>query len=115
MRTALALVVVSLIGLLYFNPDMEDFRLFVEAQSDEIIQRELGGGTLGRLLGGVGSRVAADLVDDVTVRRNYFVFSTYTIDLDGEPDDEEWRFLGIAARFVVLERPASMSEEAGSP
>lgn len=105
-------MLLALIALFIFNPEMEDFQVFVEAQSEQILQQELGDGALGRALSSAGSRLAGSYIERVTERNNYFVFSTYTIDLDGpEGEDEEWRFLGIATHFIELERPASLQDE----
>jgi hypothetical protein len=74
-----------------------------------MIRREAGDSALGRALSGAGANLAGDYVDRITDRKNYFVFSTYTIDLDG-PDEvgNEWEFLGIADQFIQTEQPESM-------
>ncbi|MEX1055135.1 MAG: DUF4359 domain-containing protein, partial [Rhodothermales bacterium] len=60
---------------------------------------------------GAGANLAGEYVDRITERKNYFVFSTYTIDLDG-PDEEgdEWEFVGVADQFIETARPESMEE-----
>ncbi len=114
MRTGIVIVILAVIALAFFNPEMDDFRTFVRAQAEGMIQREAGDTALGRALSGAGGSLAGQYVDRITERRNYFVFSTYTIDLDGEESDvEEWKFLGLAGRFVELERPDSMEHESG--
>ena len=111
MRTAIVVILLSLIALYLFNPDMEDFRVFAATQSELLLQRELGEGVLGRALSGAGSALTERYVDRVTERHDYFVFSTYTLDLNG-PDEEgeEWRFLGIVGQFFETERPASLRD-----
>lgn len=111
MRTGIVVALLAVIALALLNPGMDDFRLFMESNAEEIILRETGDTALGRVLSGAGGSLAAEVVDRVTDRRNYFVFSTYTIDFDGaESDDEDWRFLGIAGRFVELDRPQSIED-----
>lgn len=111
MKTGLVVTLLALLALYLFNPSMDDFKVFVEGQSERILQRELGDGMLGRALSGAGSRLAGSYIDRVTEREDYFIFSTYTIDLDGaEADKEEWRFLGIGGRFVELDRPAALPD-----
>lgn len=111
MKTGLVAAVIAVVALAMFNPGMDDFATFVETQTEDIIIAETGDTVLGRALSGAGSKLAGDYVDRITERENYFLFSTYTIDLDGtESDDEEWKFLGIAGRFVEMERPESMHE-----
>ena len=113
MRILGLLVVVGAVVLAALNPGMNDFEGFAQEQSERLIRRETGDSELGKLLSGVGSRLAGSYIDRITERQNYVLFSTYTVDLDGpERDEEEWRFLGIADRFVVLEQPASMREGA---
>ena len=111
MRTALVVVILALIALFIFNPDMEDFQAFVQTQSGQILGEKLGDGALGRALSGAGSALAGRYVDRVTERNDYLIFSTYTIDLDRDAEDDEWRFLGIAGMFVETERPASLRGE----
>jgi hypothetical protein len=113
MRTGIVTALLAAIALAFFNPSMDDFSLFVRAQSEQILIDETGDTSLGRALSAFGSRLAGDYVHRVTERRNYFVFSTYTIDLDGpERTGNEWRFLGIGGRFIELDRPEVLREGA---
>jgi hypothetical protein len=113
MKAALVVLVLALFALWFFNPDMDDFKVFVEARSGEILQRELGGGALGEALSGAGARLAGRYIDRITDHDDFLIFSTYTIDLDGDgtEGEEEWEFLGIGGQFVEMDRPASMREE----
>ena len=114
MRTGLVVAVLAVIALAFFNPGMDEFRTFIRTQAEGMIQRETGDTALGRALSGVGGNLAGQYVDRITDRNNYFVFSTYTVDLDGnESEDEDWRFLGIAGRFFELDRPASVDKVMG--
>ena len=111
MRTGIVVAILAVVSLAFFNPGMDEFRTFVKAHAEGMIQQETGDTALGRALSGAGASLAAQYVDRVTDRRNYFVFSTYTIDLDGdEAEAEEWKFLGLAGQFVEMDRPASMEE-----
>ena len=112
MRTGIVVAVLAVIALLWFNPDMEDFATFVEAQSEKIVVQETGEGRLGRALGRIVGGLAGANVDRVTERDNYFVFSTYTLDLDGtESTANDWRFLGIAGQFFELHRPEDLRRD----
>jgi hypothetical protein len=96
---ALALLVVS-------NPSMGEFATFIRQESETAIQKHAGDTPLGRLLSGAGAGLAASYVEEHAQRTTYLVCSLYTIDPDGNPDTEpRWRYLGIADRFVALERP----------
>lgn len=113
MRTGIVVALLAVIALAFFNPGMDDFALFIETNAESLILEETGDTMLGRALSGAGGNLAGQYVRRITDRRNYFVFSTYTIDLDGsESDEEEWRFLGMAGRFVELERPQTVRESA---
>lgn len=107
MRRLISLLVVVLLGVLVVtNPGMDAFSDFVAEQSERILQQETGDSPLGRALAGAGGGLAGSLVERVTERRTYLLFSTYTIDPGGTADDaSEWRFLGIAGRFFELESP----------
>lgn len=114
MRAFVIILLAVGVALAYFNPTMEAFEDFAADRVEEVVMQEAGDGTLGRLLAGVGAGLAGTYLDRVTERANYVVFSTYTIDLDqNDPDNEAWRFLGIAGQFVELERPESLQEDAG--
>ena len=114
MRTGLVVVLLAIIALAFYNPGMDDFAVFVEANAESIILEEAGSTMLGRALSGAAGNLAGEYVPRLTERDNYLIFSTYTIDFDGtDSDAEDWRFLGIAGRFVELERPQSMRESGG--
>ncbi len=106
MRTGLVALTVIVIALAIFNPGMDQFRQFVRQRTELAIEEETGGSMLGRALSGAGASLAGDYVDRVTERENYYLFSTYTIDLDGaQGENQEWRFLGIAGQFFAVDRP----------
>ena len=94
-------------GLIATNPGMDAFATFVGEQSERILREETGDTPLGRVLAGAGAGLASSYVDRVTTRQSYLLFSTYTLDLDGTPDDDDydWRFLGIGGQFVELDHP----------
>lgn len=111
MRKAIPIAILCFIVLALLNPGMNDFRLFVQRQSEVVIRQEAGEGPLVDLLAGAGSRLASDHIHRITDRRNYVIFSTYTIDLDGrEAEKDEWRFIGIAGQFVETHRPESLMQ-----
>ena len=106
MRTGLVALTVVVIALAIFNPGMDQFRTFIRQRTEVAIQEETGGSMLGRALSGAGASLAGEYVDRVTERENYYLFSTYTIDLDGSAGEQNaWTFLGIAGQFVAVERP----------
>ena len=112
MRTPILLTLIALVVLFLFNPEMDDFQIFAETQSERLLRQQTGDGEVGRVLSGLGASLLGSNIHRFTERQNYGVFSLYTINLgdEGEPE-EEWRFLGIAGQFLELERPASLERE----
>ena len=111
MRILLALVAGGLLAVLAFtNPDAEAFQDYVQARSEEVLRRETGDGALGRLVSRLGSSVTGALAGNIGERHNYVLFSTYTIDLDG---DDRWRFVGIGGHFFEWEAPAALQDDDG--
>ena len=111
MRFLFFLVIV--LGILaVFNPTREDFRAYAQERMADTISdraRAAGGGLFGDIGGAIAGGLAGSLASNAAQRDNYYVFSLYTIDLDGPSRDaEEWRFLGIAKQFIPLKKPASM-------
>lgn len=108
MRTGLVAALLVVLALAWFNPDMDDFRRFVQHQSSGIIQQETGDSALGRALSDLGSGLAAAYIDRITTRRNYLLFSSYTVNIGGDDREQEWRFLGMAAHFFETKRPEAL-------
>lgn len=106
MRTGIVVAMLAVIALAIFNPDIADFQRFVTTQTESVIRDEIGDGMLSEALARFGSGLAGQHVDEVTERRNFIVFSTYSVDLDGDRDtEEEWRFVGIAGQFFQTHAP----------
>jgi hypothetical protein len=103
------LVFVLIVGgvLAYTNPGMEEFSDYARDISQEMIQDEVGDNAIGRAVAQFGSSLAGDFANELTERKNYVVYSTYTIG----SDNPDWKFLGIAGRFIQLNRPSSRNEE----
>lgn len=103
---ALIAIMAVLLALAVLNPDMRDFRDHVEKSVDDELASESGSRALQQL----GAGAVALLAEQVSVRNDYFLFSTYTIDLDG-PDRRgaDWQYLGVAGMFIQLREPDSDS------
>lgn len=101
-------VVAILAALALLNPDMRDFRDHVEATMGDRISKETDSEALSRF----GAGAIALLTEQVSVRNNYLLFSTYTIDLDGPKlEGDDWHFLGVANMFFQLREPESLSSK----
>lgn len=105
MRTGIIVAALAVIALFWFNPTMGDFQRWIGAQTEDVLRTETGTGELARILSELGSELAERHVARFTERNNYGVFSTYTIDFDGDDNGNEWRFLGLGGQFIELERP----------
>lgn len=111
MRLTILLVIVAAAALALTNPTMADFETFAADQLEDVLQREAGESALGQALAGAGARIAGSYVDRVADRKDYVLYSLYTIDLDGPGQEaNDWRFLGLGGRFVELHRPEAASE-----
>ncbi len=109
MRTLLAVLAMALIALAWANPDLDAFREYVEARSERFLLHETGDSAVGRALSGAGGALAGALAGHVAERRNYVVFSTYTLDFDSaEATEQEWRFVGVAGWFFETRRPEGL-------
>ena len=107
-KTVIALVLL-VIALLWLNPGMDEFREFVGERSEELLLNEAGDTAIGRALSTLGGSLAGSYVDRITEHNNYFLFSTYRIDLDGgAADEEEWAFLGVLGFFIETDAPATV-------
>src|SRR5690625_6923447 len=70
MRTGLVVLILALIALAFFNPSMDDFRLFARQQSEQLIRSQAGDGVLGEAIGTIGGRLAGDNIDRITERQD---------------------------------------------
>ena len=117
----LLLVCIGIVVLAVMNPQPDDFQQFVEEQLEARLQTEVrkragGDSAMCGLIDGTGASITSRYVDRATNRDNYVVASTYTVDLDGANASElEWKFLGVAGRFVPLETPKPSSKSDSDP
>lgn len=110
MRSLLLLVLIAVL-LAVFNPGMDDFSAFARDKAGELAGGQVGG-EAGRLLGGLTGGLVGSNIERVTRRDNKYLFSTYTVDLDGPvATGNEWKFLGVATQFIELQRPNALRTE----
>lgn len=109
MRTLLLLALVAVL-LAVFNPRMEDFQAFAREQAADLAGAQVGEGRVGEALGGLLGGAVGRNISRVTRRDNNYLWSTYTVDLDGPTGTaNEWKFLGIATQFIELRRPEALA------
>lgn len=101
------LIVLGTLAL--FNPDKEAFAAFVAERAQTAVTdgaREASGTLLGTGGDSVVGSLTSALATGAFERSNYFVFSTYSADLNGATHDSgEWKYLGVGGQFFELERP----------
>ncbi len=106
MRIGLVLLL-TVAGVLYlYNPKPQAFQEYVQNQVAEHLQQELGSSVIGRSFAGTEAELAAVLARKAARRDNYYFWSIYTVDPDGDDGEQDyWRFLGIGGQFFLIERP----------
>ena len=105
MKQIIAVLAIFL-ALAVLNPDMRDFRDYVESKLADKLSEESGSDSIGRF----GAGAIAMLAEQVSERKNYFLFSIYTIDLNvSDGQQHNWQFLGAAGMFFQLRGPEHQS------
>lgn len=106
MRIGLVLLL-TIAGVLYlYNPSPRDFQEYVQNQTSKHLQQTLGRSAIGRAFADAGADLTAVLARKSARRDNYYLWSIYTVDPDGDDGEQDyWRFLGIGGQFFLIERP----------
>jgi cation transport regulator ChaC len=103
MRTAVTTVAVALIAVLLYltNPTTEAFAAEYADQINAEVARELGmTGPVGQLLGGLSQTLIQDALESQVRRDDYLLASVFALPRAGE----DLRVLGLAGRFISLDR-----------
>jgi hypothetical protein len=100
MKSLIGLVlIIAVVGGLLFvlNPDMDDFGVFMQNKgSAQAGQNSTG--PLSKLASGIAGSVSG-LVAKAYTRKDYIVFSTFTMGKASAPSDQ---YLGIAKLFIKI-------------
>ena len=105
MKWFYTLLVLCLGTLFFTNPDMQDFKEYIREESRRMIQENITPPGLAEALSGFGSEIAQSFVDDATIRKEYYLFSMYEIDLTPRnTSDRAYKFLGVGGTFVNLRK-----------
>jgi hypothetical protein len=111
MRFLSLLLVIGVVVLAVLNPGMDDFETFAAKHAKTELEQKMGDSRMGDVAEEAGGGIVERYASKLAKRKNYVLFSIYTIDLDGpEQNKQHWRFLGIADRFVELEHPPMLDE-----
>lgn len=107
MKFGIALIAVILVALIVLNPGPDRFEEVVEAEIRKELRHsgtEMAGDTGGALGDLLGTQVAP-LAASTFQRENFYAFSLYSLDLNGEEEGGAWKFLGVVNTFIPLEQP----------
>lgn len=84
------ILIVLIVALIVTNPTKEDFFEWIETQAIESSESTIGGA--------LTNLFVSPLLKSITVRKDYFFCSTYTIEID----DNKTVYLGIFRRFIEI-------------
>lgn len=107
MKLGIVVIAILLAALIALNPGPDRFEKVLESKIRDELQQSgtemvgEAGGVLGDFLG----VQVAPLAGAAFQRENFYVFSLYSLDLNGEEEGGTWKFLGIANTFLPLEQP----------
>jgi ADP-dependent phosphofructokinase/glucokinase len=105
MRWFYTLLVLCLATLFFTNPDMRDFKEYIKEESRRMIQENVSAPGLAEALSGAGSELAQAFVDYATTRKDYYLFSTYAIDLTPtNRSDKPLKFVGVGGSFINVRK-----------
>lgn len=88
-------LVVALLAIT--NPGMEDFKEIAAKRLQEELQDK---SAFEKALGAVFENTFKEVIESKTVRRNFFLFSTYLI----ETDNQDFHYIGIASFILPLQK-----------
>ncbi len=100
MKSLIGILVIALLvgGLLFaLNPSMDDFGAFYQKKAEKEAAQSVSGG-LGKLVAGM-AKGAASLAANAYTRKDFVLFSTYTL---GKASDPSERYLGVAKIFIKV-------------
>jgi len=105
MRTFYIFIFVTVVSLFFYNPEMDDFKSFLNKETRPASQTQEFTAIPDRLLN--TDTTAADAEEEPTgystQRNNYLIFSTYRVfRADDFHEAEFGRYLGIATMFFEL-------------
>lgn len=102
------LLAIGLAILTLANPTQTDFEIFLNNQiNQKYPNSQQDEDFLGNLLKGVVKSYATDYIKQSTIRQNYFILSTYTVNLTGLQNfvttlPSSIKFVGILGTFIPL-------------
>ncbi len=100
MKKFIVVLVLVATGLFFTNPTMDDFQSFVLVKLEEKLnEKEAPESAMGELLQKNLVNVASGIAKNLTVRKEYFICSVYSLDLG----KENFSYIGVGTFFVPLQ------------
>lgn len=99
MKRALPIIILLLAGLYFLNPNRDDFKSFVQDRLHEEIEKSGNDSEISDFLEGSASTLAAGVVERMTERKDFLLFSIYEIPMA----DKDYKYLGVCKLFIPLQ------------
>lgn len=101
------LLAIILVGSFMSNPTKKDFEIFVKEHIEERAAESVGETEFGALLGGLFSGFGAAAVDKMTVRKDFYIASLYTVKMD----KRDYKYLGLFSKFIPLQLESPLESD----
>ncbi len=115
MRTFLIFIFVAVVSLFVYNPELDDFKSYMDKSLQETAQREQTSFSE-RMFNADTTTAEQPAAGYSTERNNFLFFSTYrVVETDDFRETEIGRYLGIATMFFELGKSDIASAHAAQP
>ncbi len=116
MRTFLIFIFVAVVSLFVYNPELDDFKSFLDASVQETAMQQERTAFTERMFNADTTTADPKPTGYNTERNNFLLFSTYRLTkVDDFREVEEGRYLGIATMFFQLGTSENMTAHAAQP
>ena len=115
MRTFLIFLFVTVVSLFVYNPELEDFKGFLDKQTQDTVTPGQTSIT-DRMFNADTTVAEKPATGYATKRNNYLLFSTYRVTLvDDFREVEYGRYIGVATMFFQIGESEDMTAHAAEP
>lgn len=108
LRYLFLILLLGIVGYLaYSNPTEAEFRTFSRDMVEKYVHEraQLPDNSMRGLIKDLAGVLAGQMVESLVLRKNYVLFSFFTLEVPDAFARHNWRFLGIGGYFIPLERP----------
>lgn len=115
MRTFLIFLFVTVVSLFVYNPELDDFKAFLDKETQEATTPDQTSIT-DRMFNADTTTAEKPSAGFATERNNYLLFSTYNVtQVDDFREVEYGRYIGIATMFFQIGESEDMTAHAAEP